>query len=412
MSWLSRLAGGEQRSLSDEALETPSEAFLDILGGGPIHSRETVTVDGSLQLVPVYSAISQIAGAIGSLPMLVYRRLEGGRERATNHRTWRLLHDQPNPEMAADELWELISVCLLAWGNAFLAKIRDRTGMVSELWMINPKRVQVGRDSDGRLFYLLDGKGQRWREDSILHIRGLGTDGIVGLSPIQQARQMLGGVKATERFTGTFWANSGAPGGVLSHPNKLSPEAAQRLKATWKSAHGGPRNAGETAILEEGMEWKQVGMPLQDAQFIETKSFSHLEIALMFQLPPYRLGAKTGDSMTYSNIESQGIDFIRWTLSRWLKRIEGALLRDPSLFVQGQRFYPEFLVEGLLRADTKTRYEAYAIALDPQKGWMDRNEVREIENLQPKDAPELPAPEPEPDSAPKESDDDADTVES
>lgn len=396
MSWFSRVVG--------ERSQTPSTAFLDSIGE-PSYSGETVGVADSLKLVPVYSAISLVAGSIGSLPVLVYRRVEGGRERATNHRTWKLIHDQPNPEMAADEVWEQVAASLLMWGNAYLAKIRGPLGTVSELWPIQPQRVQVGKTDQGERFFVLDGRAdRRYTEEDILQIRGLGTDGLVGLSPIQQARQMLGSVKAMERFTGRFWANSAAPGGTLKHPGKLSPEAAARLKQNWKSTHGSARNAGEVAVLEEGMEWQSVGMPLEDAQFIETQQWNNLQVALLFRLPPYMLGAKSGDALTYSTTEAQGYDFVRWTLRRWLVRIESALLRDPSLFVQGSRFYPEFLVEGLLRADTKTRYESYALALDPAKGWMDRDEIRELENLQP--SPESdPSPEDAPDQGEESADD-------
>lgn len=377
MSRLGRaVAGLEQRS----GLAEPEAWLTSALGATPSYSGKSVTVDSAFQLVPVYSAVALLAGSIGSLPLVVYRRLERGRERAGNHRMWRLLHVQPNEHMAADEVWELIGAHLLLWGNAFLGKIRDRNGLVSELWPLRPSRVQVGVDEGGRRFFILDGEGRYTAED-ILHIRGLGTDGVVGLSPVQQARQALGAGMALEEFTGTFWANSASPGGVLSHPNRLSQPAADRLRAQWKHLHGGSARAGEVAVLEEGMEWKSTGMPLEDAQFIETQQFSNLQVAQLFRIPPYMLGAKSGDSLTYSNTESQGIDFVRWSLRRWLVRIEGALLRDPSLFVQGQRFYPEFLVDALLRADTKSRYEAYRIAIEA--GFLTVEEVRELENRNP-----------------------------
>jgi HK97 family phage portal protein len=371
--------GGEGRSL-----ENPSPSLVEALTGGRTSSSKAVSIDGSMKLVPIYSGVSLLAGSIGSLPLMVYRRVEGGREKATSHRTWRLIHDQPNPEMAADELWEMIAAHLLLWGNGFLAKVRNNLGVVSELWPLRPNRVQVGKDPAGNRFFILDGNlDKRYTEEDILHIRGLGTDGLVGLSPIQQAREMLGASMALEEFTGRFWANSANPGGTLEHPQKLSEDAQARLRKQWKQIYGGPKNAGEVMVLEEGMSWSAVGMPLKDAQFIETAQWGNLQVALLLRLPPGMLGAKTGDSMTYSNTESEGIDFVRWSLRRWLVRIENAVLRDPSIFVQGDRFYPEFLLEGLLRADTKTRFEAYQIALDKDTGWMTKPEVRELENLNP-----------------------------
>lgn len=378
MSLLGRLLGQEERDL-----ENPSGAFLDTLGGAATYAGKSVTIESSMQLVPVFSAVSLLAGSIGSLPVMVYRRLEEGRERATNHRAWKLLHDSPNPEMAADEVWEIVGTHLLLWGNAFLAKVRSNQGIVSELWPLRPNRVQVGKDKNGERYFTLDGRPERYTQEDILHIRGLGTDGVVGLSPVQQARQALASSMSLEEFAARFWDNSASPGGVLRHPNRLSDPAAERLRETWTGRQAGVKNAGKTAILEEGMEWQSIGIPQNDAQFIETAGFNNLQVALLFRVPPSMLGAKTGDSLTYSSTEMQGIDFVRWSLRRWLVRIENALFHDPSIFVQGDRFYPEFLLDGLLRADTKTRYESYQIALDPNTGWMVPSEVRDLENLNP-----------------------------
>jgi HK97 family phage portal protein len=377
VSLLGRALGLEQRATS--TLANPSAWLSDALGGSRTYTGRSVSVRSALELVPVYSAVSLLAGSIGSLPLIVYRKLTDGRERAENHWMWPLLHQQPNDRMAADELWELVGAHLLLWGNAFLWKEKNAAGgTISALYPIEPSRVAVGLDEQGS-YFVLDGEQTPLRGDQILHIRGLGVDGLVGLSPIQQARQMLSGGMAIEEFTGRFWANSAAPSGILKHPNQLSKEAADRLRIDWKNRVGGLRNAGDIAVLEEGLDWQSVSMPLEDAQFIETNRFNDLRVAQLFRIPPYMLGASSGDSLTYSNTEMQGIDFVRWSLRRWLVRIENSLLRDPSMFLQGQRFYPEFLVDGLLRSSTKDRYDAYKIALDGQ--FLTVDEVRERENL-------------------------------
>lgn len=350
------------------------------------YSGKSVSIDSSLELVPVYSAVSLLAGSVGSLPLLVYRRLDVGRERATNHRMWKILHDQPNPHMAADELWELVMGHLCLWGNAFLGKVRDSFGTVVELYPIQPSRVRVGADANGNRFYVISnyvtGVDERYEAADILHIRAFGTDGLVGLSPIQQARQILSTTSAMEEFSGTFWANNAQPAGVLTHPQRLSQEAVTNLAAGWKANHRGFSRSGSIAILEEGMKFEPLGMPLEDAQFIEAAKFGDLRVAQLFRIPPYMLGASSGDSMTYSNTEMEGIDFVRWSLRRWLVRIEGSLIRDESLFLQGQRFYPEFLVDGLLRSSTQERYAAYSVALGGQS-FMSVEEVRDRENLPP-----------------------------
>lgn len=384
MSLLSRALGREERA----TLSQPSSQLVEALVGDASYSGRSVGVDSSLNLVPVYSGVSLLAGAVGALPLMVYRRLEHGRERATNHWMWGLLHEQPNPVMAADEMWELVTGHLLLWGNAFIFKIGHPVYPVGELWPIRPSRVQVEIDREtGDRVYWVDGK-DKYSDNDILHIRFLGTDGVVGLSPVQQARQMLGAQMEQQEFAGRFWANSTNLGGVLKHPNRISDEALRHIRDSWQHHHGGVRNAGKPAILEEGMTWETTGMPLEDAQFIESRRFSLLETALMLRVPPKMLGASTGDSLTYTSSEWESLDFVRWSLRRILVRIEQSLLRDPDLFPQGRRFYPEFLVEAMLRGTSKERAEFYQYALNSETGWMRRDEVRELENLEPEVGPD------------------------
>jgi HK97 family phage portal protein len=357
-------------------LQNPPDWLLAALGAEKSSTGEVVSVQNALGLVPVYSAVSQIAGAIGSLPLIVYRSLDdGSAERAPLHRTWSLLHDLPNREMAADEVWELVTSHLNLWGNAFVYKERDGADNLAGLWPLRPDRVVIERDPEGNRAFLVDGKGPYY-EDTILHIRGLSPDGLIGYSPIQIAREQLGTMLAQQRFQSEFNANGGRPRVILRHPNQLSPEAAKRLKTSWDSI-----KSGGTAVLEENIALERWTMPLQDAQFVEQMQFSDLRIAQLFQLPPSRLGTKTGDSMTYTNTESAGIDYVTYTLRRWLTRIERSLARDPDIFTQGTRFYCEFLVEGLLRGDSGARSGYYTAALNPDTGWMTRQEVRARENL-------------------------------
>lgn len=370
-----------QRALGE--LYQPQGGGLTFLRG--TYSGKTVNVQTALGLVPVFSAVSQIAGAVGSLPLVTYRRVgDRHRERATNHRAWSMLHDLPNPEMAADEFWELVDSHLELWGNAFIWKKRDDLGMVRELWVLAPKRIQVDRDEQGRRRFLIDGL-HPYGEDTILHIRGLGSDGLVGYSPIQMARNAIANAMAEEEFQGKFLKGDGNPRVILRHPNRLKDDAAKRLKASWDAI-----KSGGTAVLEEAIEVEKWTMPLDDAQFIEQMQFSDLRIAQLFVLPPGRLGAKTGDSLTYATTEQNGIDFVTYTLRRRLVRIAGAVNRDPSIFLQGQRFFCEFLIDALLQADIKTRYQAYMIGVNG--GWLDPDEdVRPRENLPKRDKPAPPS---------------------
>jgi HK97 family phage portal protein len=350
------------------------------------HSGKNVSVASAMGFAPVYSAVSQIAGAIGTLPAIVYKRDGGGRLRALDHRGWPLLHDEPNPEMAADEFYELTASHIELWGNAFIWKKRDSLGIVRELWPLSPRRVGVTRDANGARIFGVD--GQPFGEDTILHIRGLSPDGLVGYSPIQLQRNAIANGMSMEEFQGKFVGQGGKPSVVLTHPNKLEGDAAARLKASWDNLRD-----GGTAVLEEGTSVERLTMSLVDSQFVDQMKYSDLRIAQIFQLPPGRLGAPTGDPMTYSTTEMEGLNFVTYTLQRRLKRIESAINRDPSIFTS-RDYFVEFLVDALMRTDIRTRTQAYMLAL--KGGWMTKEEVRERENLPPLPPSDDPEPPPVP----------------
>ena len=382
----------------EATLANPPEWLVMALGGGTTSfANQTVTPATATTLVPVWSAVSLLAGAVATLPLVVYREVEkdvGGRqveirERARDTRQWEILHDQPNEEMAADELWELVMVHLLLWGNAFVAKVPGGDGRVAELWPIRPERCQVGRIRGEKVITV---DGRPYSERDILHIRGLGENGLIGLSPVQKARQMLGAGLAHQEFTGRFWANGTMVNGVLEHPNELTDTALTRLARTWRRRWSGVGNAGLVPILEEGMKYREIAMPLKDAQFIEQAKFGDLRVAQMFRVPPYMLGAEIGSSLTYSTTESQGIDFVRYSLARWLRRIEMSVRRDPEIMPPSLGLFGEFLVDALLRADTKTRYQTYRLGI--LNRFLYPNEARLAENREPYEEgwefPELP----------------------
>lgn len=349
-----------------------------------------VTVDTALELIPVYSAVSLIAGAIGSLPLKVYTNPnDGTRVEAKSSRQWRLLHDRPNDEMAADEFWEIVATSLLLWGNAFLYKERT-DGVVQGLWPIRPSRVQVGRDDTNSRYFSVDGSRDRVYETDILHIRGLGTDGLVGLSPVQQARQQLANDQAHAEFQGTLLKNGLFSTAVFTHPNRLSEDAALRLE-TKLAERSGWLEAGGTIMLEEGSDLKNLTMSLEDAQFVELAQWGDHRVAQLFGLiPPHQWGATATKSLDYTNSEFGGLEFVKWALRRWLVRIESSLKRDPGLFpAPGPNLMAEFLTDALLRADAKSRWENYKIMLDT--GVVTKEWVAETENL-PEPPPEEPPP--------------------
>jgi len=322
--------------------------------------------------------VNLLASAVGTLPLRVYKSLpDGGKELASQHRASRLLTVQPNPLTSADEFFESITAGVLLWGNAFILKEFDETNQnLKYLWPISPSRVRVGREPQtGFPQYFVDGRGP-YTSDTIIHIRGLSFDGLVGLSPIQQARQTLGIHSALEQYSGSFWANSARPSGVLKHPNRLTAEAAERLRAQWTSSH--KTTDARVAILEEGMTFEAMSLPAEDAQLIETLHLGDIRIAQLFRVPPRMLMTGVGDSsLHYSSAEWEAIDFVKWSLRRWLVRIENALLRDPDVFKSnglGAMYFPRFDTKEITRGD-RSGQAATDIALI-QAGVLSVDEVR------------------------------------
>jgi HK97 family phage portal protein len=212
----------------------------------------------------------------------------------------------------------------------------------------------------------------------VLHIPGLGFDGLLGYSPIAMAREAVGLAMATEEFGARFYNQNAQPGIVLKHPNRLSNEARDNLRKSWEDSHRGLDKAHKAAILEEGMSLEKIGIPPDDAQFLETRKFQRSEIASFFHIPPHMIGDL--DKATFSNIEQQSLEFVVYTMRPWLVRWEQAI--NQKLILQ-ENYFSEFLVDGLLRGDIAARYSAYAVGR--QWGWLSANDVRELENMNPID---------------------------
>lgn len=371
------LARGDQRNLS---LTDPS-GWRSAFSLAVSTSGRDVTPMSSLQSVAVYACVRVLAESIGTLPLITYRRLTPrGKERATDHPLYRVLHDRPNPEMTSVELRECIVGHLALRGNAYLEIVRDTDMRVRELWPLRPDQMRVDRTGPGgRLayYYTMQGIERPVAPSTICHIRGISGDGVHGWSPIALARDAIGLTLATEEY-GARWFSGGArPGGVLQTQGHLTQEAAERLRDSWNQAHQGLDGAHRVAVLEEGVTWQQIGIAPEDSQFLETRKFQTNEIARLFRVPPHMIADL--ERATFTNIEHQSLDFVVHTLRPWLVRIEQAFLRDLFNGPMDRDYYPEFLVDGLLRGDLQARYTAYATARN--WGWLSVNDIREIENL-------------------------------
>lgn len=381
MGFLNWLRGDTSRTATDHAISS-GYSFLF----GPTSSGRPVTERSAMQMTAVYSCVRILAEAIAGLPLHVYRFKEnGGKEKAVDHSLYRLLHDEPNPEMTSFVFRETLMTHLLLWGNAFAQVIRNGLGEVIGLYPLMPNRMTVGRDLDTKQLYYeyqtsWDEPAGRWERvrltpGDVLHIPGLGFDGLVGYSPIAMAKNAIGLAQATEDYGASFFANGAAPGGVLEHPGTIKDPT--RVRESWQATFGGAKNGNKVAVLEEGMKYTPISVSPEQAQFLETRKFQINEIARIFRIPPHMIGDL--DKSSFSNIEQQSLEFVKYTLDPWVIRWEQAINKTLLTPREKSSVFVKFNVEGLLRGDYESRMNGYATAR--QNGWMSANDIRALENL-------------------------------
>ena len=353
---------------------------------GGTTSGKAVTERSAMQMTAVYSCVRILAEAVAGLPLHLYRYKEdGGKEKALDHPLYLLLHDEPNPEMSSFVFRETLMTHLLLWGNAYAQIIRNGKGEVIALYPLMPNRMVVDRDIHGQLYYqytrsteeapTMKGVTVNLPPSDVLHIPGLGFDGLVGYSPIAMAKNAIGMAIACEEYGAKFFANGAAPGGVLEHPGTIKDP--QRVRESWQSTFGGSGNSNKIAVLEEGMKYTPIGISPEQAQFLETRKFQINEIARIFRVPPHMVGDL--EKSSFSNIEQQSLEFVKYTLEPWLVRWEQSIQRTLFSPEEKKRYFAKFNVEGLLRGDYASRMSGYATAR--QNGWMSANDIRELENL-------------------------------
>ena len=359
-------------------------AYRFFFGGST--AGKNVTERSSMQMTAVYSCVRVLAEAVAGLPLHLYKYTDsGGKDKALEHQLYFLLHDEPNPEMTSFVFRETLMTHLLLWGNAYAQLIRNGRGEVVGIYPLMPNRVSVNRDDKGNIYY----KYLRGLEDAhlnkenevillhseVLHIPGLGFDGLVGYSPIAMAKNAIGMAIACEEYGAKFFANGATPGGILEHPGVVKDP--ERVRASWNSAFGGSANANKVAVLEEGMKYTPISISPNEAQFLETRKFQINEIARIFRVPPHMVGDL--EKSSFSNIEQQSLEFVKYTLEPWLIRWEQSLVRSLILPGDKGKYFIKFNVDGLLRGDYESRMNGYATAR--QNGWMSANDIRALENL-------------------------------
>jgi HK97 family phage portal protein len=330
-----------------------------------------------MQSAAVYACVRVIAETVASLPLHLFRHVDEGKKRDPTHPLYFLLHDSPNKEMTSFVFREAIMTHLLLWGNSYAQILRNGHGQVVGLYPLLPDCMQVTRDDDKNLIYLYGNslKQVAFRGDEILHIPGLGFDGLVGYSPIAMARNAIGMALATEEFGSSFFSNGAAPGGILEHPGTLKDPS--KVRESWNQLFQGSGKANRVAVLEEGMTYKQIGIPPNEAQFLETRKYQTEEICRIYRVPPHLIADL--DKATFSNIEHQSISFVVNTIRPWLVRLEQAMNKALLQPYEREQYFIEFNVDGLLRGDYQSRMQGYATAR--QNGWMSANDIRRLENM-------------------------------
>ena len=359
-------------------------AFGFFLGSST--SGKRVTERSSMQMTAVYSCVRVLAEAVAGLPLHLYKYTDsGGKDKALGQRLYFLLHKEPNPEMTSFVFRETLMTHLLLWGNAYAQLIRNGRGEVVGIYPLMPNRISVNRDDKGSLYYkycrsLEDAPLNKENEvillpSEVLHIPGLGFDGLVGYSPIAMAKNAIGMAIACEEYGAKFFANGATPGGILEHPGVVKDP--EKVRTSWNSAFGGSANANKVAVLEEGMKYTPISISPNEAQFLETRKFQINEIARIFRVPPHMVGDL--EKSSFSNIEQQSLEFVKYTLEPWLIRWEQSLVRSLILPSDKGKYFIKFNVDGLLRGDYESRMNGYATAR--QNGWMSANDIRTLENL-------------------------------
>lgn len=383
ISWLLGQSNSIGSASSHFANGTPNPAS-DFWYGDPYEtdSGEIVNSQTAMRVSAVLACERVLAESLSTLPVHLFERNEDGTKgKATKNPLYDVVHSQPNTWQTAVEFYDHAMNYLLLGGNALARRIAGNRGAVSALELINPqtvKRVEQRRSGE-RVYVIDEGDGEYDLDSSdALHVMGMSRNGVWGESVLGYARGAIGLAMGAERMGTTLFKQGIRPSGSFTHPGQLSAEAYDRLKMSINQ-HAGAANMHKNFILEEGMKWEQMSVTPEDAQFLETRKFQLEEIARIFRVPLHMI--QHLDRATFNNIEHLGIDFVVHTLRPYLVRFEQAMRRD--LILQRNRFFIEFNVDGLLRGDVKSRYEAYSKAI--QHEILNSNEVRALENLNPRD---------------------------
>lgn len=360
-------------------VSTGSQEYTDLFARPGVTS---VTAENAMQVATVFACVRLLSETIATLPLNLMQNVKGKKRHAVNHPLYSLLKTKPNADMNIVQLKEALVASMCLRGNGYLQKVSTRGGVIAEIPFLDAARMSMIRQADGSIVYFytsLSGKSYRFNADEIINIPYFSLNGIEGITPIKMCRDGISLAMTAQNHAKMFYENGGKPNLAIEIPQTLSDTAYDRMKKSFNTAYSG-QNSYKTAILEGGATAKTLTMTAKDAEFIATRKFQKSEIAAMFNIPPHLVGDL--DKATFSNIEQQSIEFEKFTIRPLVTKIEAALNASMLTEIeQAQGYYFRFNTEALLRGDTKTRYDSYAVAR--QWGWMSANDIREIEDLNP-----------------------------
>lgn len=358
----------------------------DVFGGTPSHSGIRVTPKTALEYAPLWRGVNLLSRDVAKLGCHIFGRLpdlgENARQRDTKHPAYRLLRTRPNDMMSAFMFFQTVQAHAIIHGNGYALVSRDGGGRPIELIPMVPPKVTMARDPDGRFFYRHEDIEEALRPEDVIHIKGLSDDGLTGLNLIDKARNSMGLGLAAEKYGNKFFANNARPAVILEHPTHFKDDRAiARLKTSWANMAKGLDNAHGTAVLEDGITARILGISGRDAQLIQTRQFEIIQVANWVGVPPHKLGATV--TRSYSSLEQENRSYLDESLDAWLVAWEQELTDKLLTEAQkrGDTHFIEFNRNALVRADMPARFAGYASAIE--KGWMSPNEARARENMNP-----------------------------
>lgn len=349
--------------LSDNSLENPANPLSMIFDEPKTASGISVTEEKSLAVSSVFACVKVVSETMAQMDLEVVERVGKTNKVNTNHPNYWLLHAAPSPYYNRFEWVQGMMAYALLWGNAYSKIVRDRFATAKEFkilpaWEVTPKLTERGK-----LYYEWQSKDgvEIILAEDMIHLKNLGTNGFVGMSPIEIQRENLGIELAKMNHDGAFYQNGAKASGVLMTPGNMGSKERNNLETSFEKANSGSKNRFKTIILEEGVKYQQLTIPQNDAQFLESKKFSQSEIAGWFRVPPHMIGNLT--DANYSNVDAQDRNFAKTCIVPWVERLQQELDRKLFFDAERGRLRTQFNLDDLIKGDMKTRYEAYQLGI-------------------------------------------------